>query len=220
MPIYQNIYLQEDSNAKSISMNLGEPCYCFGDMDLTLTWVTDPSFSEQHINAEDFKQAITIGSHCYIENLNRLAFHNGPVKLTSVKVNNRVPGKIQIGNGVALQGTAIVAYEKVVIEDNVTFGPGVTIMDSNGHPIRGRGTEDEASHINSSPVIIKQGAWIGLNAIILKGVTIGENAVIGAGSVVSQSIPDNAIAMGNPAKVVKIITPEQAEAYSQQYAGL
>ncbi|WP_340679941.1 acyltransferase [Paraglaciecola sp.] len=220
MPIYQNIYLQEDNAAKALAMTLGEPCYCYGDMDLTLTWITDPNVAGQDINSHDFKQVITIGDHCYIENLNRLAFHNGPVKLTSVKVNNQAAGTIKIGNQVALQGSAIIAYESVTIADKVTLGPGVTIMDSSGHPMLGRGEDDEASRITSSPVLIKQSAWIGLNAIILKGVTIGENAVIGAGSVVNQSIPDNAIAMGNPAKVVKIIKPEQAQEYAQQYAGL
>jgi acetyltransferase-like isoleucine patch superfamily enzyme len=146
------------------------------------------------------------------------------VKLTSVKVNNRKAGIIRIGNQVALQGTAIVAYENVTVEDKVTFGPGVTVMDSNGHPLRGRGSDDEASRITSSPVTIKTGAWIGLNAIILKGVTIGENAIIGAGSVVNTSIPDNAIAIGNPAKVVKImepeITPELIEQYAEEYAAV
>ena len=45
--------------------------------------------------------------------------------------------------------------------------------------------------------------WIGAGAIILPGVTIGDNVVIGAGSVVTHSIPDNAVACGNPCKVRK-----------------
>lgn len=40
---------------------------------------------------------------------------------------------------------------------------------------------------------------------ILPGVTIGENAIIGTGSIVTKDIPDNAVAVGNPAKVVKMI---------------
>jgi acetyltransferase-like isoleucine patch superfamily enzyme len=53
--------------------------------------------------------------------------------------------------------------------------------------------------------IIKVGddVWIGGNSVILPGVTIGKGAVIGAGSVVTKDIPENAIAVGNPAKVVK-----------------
>ena len=46
---------------------------------------------------------------------------------------------------------------------------------------------------------------IGMNCLILKGVTIGDRSVIGAGSVVTQSIPADVIAAGNPAKVIKQI---------------
>jgi lipopolysaccharide O-acetyltransferase len=54
-----------------------------------------------------------------------------------------------------------------------------------------------------SPVLIKQGCWIGQNVVILPGVTIGELAIIGANSVVTTSVPDRCIAVGVPAKVIK-----------------
>ena len=47
-------------------------------------------------------------------------------------------------------------------------------------------------------------AWLGFGVIVLSGVRIGEGAIIGAGSVVTRSIPDGAIAMGVPARVVKM----------------
>ena len=53
------------------------------------------------------------------------------------------------------------------------------------------------------PVIIKDGAHIGIGAIIMPGVTIGKGAVIGAGSVVTRDIPDYSVAAGVPAKVIK-----------------
>lgn len=55
----------------------------------------------------------------------------------------------------------------------------------------------------SKGIIIKDGAWIGNNVIILGGVEIGEKAIVGAGSVVTHSIPDYSIAVGNPARVIK-----------------
>ncbi|WP_308547565.1 sugar O-acetyltransferase [uncultured Parabacteroides sp.] len=58
------------------------------------------------------------------------------------------------------------------------------------------------------PIKICDGAWIGGGAIILPGVTIGENSVIGAGSVVTHSIPDNCVAVGNPCRVIKQIDNE------------
>ena len=45
-------------------------------------------------------------------------------------------------------------------------------------------------------------AWLGVGVIVLDGVSIGSGAVIGAGSVVTADVPDNAIAVGNPARVI------------------
>jgi acetyltransferase-like isoleucine patch superfamily enzyme len=53
------------------------------------------------------------------------------------------------------------------------------------------------------PVVIKDGARIGMRCVILPGVTIGENSVIGAGAVVARDIPPNCLAVGVPAKPIK-----------------
>ena len=55
----------------------------------------------------------------------------------------------------------------------------------------------------AKPTKIGDRVWIGANVTILKGVTVGDDAVIGAGSVVTKDIPEKAIAVGNPAKVIK-----------------
>lgn len=55
------------------------------------------------------------------------------------------------------------------------------------------------------PVTIGKNCWIGGSVVILPGVTIGDNCVIGAGSVVNKDIPPNSVAVGNPAKVKKVI---------------
>ena len=51
---------------------------------------------------------------------------------------------------------------------------------------------------------VKKGVHIGLGAQIVQGVVIGENAIIGAGAVILKDVPDNAVMVGNPAKVLKI----------------
>ena len=56
-----------------------------------------------------------------------------------------------------------------------------------------------------APITIKDGAHIGIGSIILPGVTIGKGAVIGAGAVVTKDIPDNCLAVGVPAKVIKTL---------------
>ena len=57
-------------------------------------------------------------------------------------------------------------------------------------------------------VTIKKNAWIGMNATICPGVTIGKYAVVGAGSVVTKDVPDYGVAVGCPAKVIKMQNPE------------
>ena len=55
----------------------------------------------------------------------------------------------------------------------------------------------------AKPVTIEDGVWIGGGVILLPGVMIGKNSVIGAGSVVTHSIPENSVAVGNPCRVIR-----------------
>ena len=59
---------------------------------------------------------------------------------------------------------------------------------------------------SKGPISIGDGAWLGYGVIVLSGVSIGEGAVIGAGSIVTKNIPDDAVAIGSPAKVIKMRT--------------
>ncbi|WP_028448512.1 MULTISPECIES: acyltransferase [Chitinibacter] len=172
------------------------------------------------IAAEDFAGSIRIGRNCYLESGQLPAFHTQPSRLTSVQINDEAPGQISIGNGVVLQGVAIVAYQRVEIADEVMFGPMVTIMDSSGHPLLGRGQPGEAMKIRSAPVRIGRGAWIGTGATILKGVTIGEGAIVGAQAVVSEDVPPYCVVLGNPARLVKRISTAHERKNAAHYAEL
>ena len=59
------------------------------------------------------------------------------------------------------------------------------------------------------PIVIKDGAHIGIGAIIMPGVTIGVGAVIGAGAVVTKDVPDYSVAVGVPARVIKSLVKEE-----------
>lgn len=58
-------------------------------------------------------------------------------------------------------------------------------------------------------ITIKNDAWLGAGVIFLQGVTIGEFAIVGAGAIVTKDIPPYSIAVGNPARVIKIIKNEK-----------
>lgn len=119
---------------------------------------------------------------------------------------SEVDSKIVIGNNVGISGSTLNARIKIVIEDNVLVGSGCLITDTDSHPLEySSRLTDNKEMIKSSPILIKEGAFIGARSIILKGVTIGAHSIVGAGSVVSSSIPDNCIACGNPARVIKVI---------------
>ncbi len=88
---------------------------------------------------------------------------------------------------------------KVTIGSNVFFGPGVHIYTAT-HPLDAIARRTIES---SKAVSVGNDCWIGGNAVICPGVTIGNGCVIGAGSVVTKDIPDNSLAVGNPATVIR-----------------
>lgn len=119
--------------------------------------------------------------------------------------------QIEIGeNFYANYNCVILDTAKVTIGDNVMIGPNVGIYTA-GHPLHAaRRNSGEEFGIS---VKIGSNVWIGGNAVILPGVTIGDNTVIGAGSVVTKDIPANVAAAGNPCRVLREITEQDADFY-------
>lgn len=104
---------------------------------------------------------------------------------------------VKIGNPLMFGGHVWidVLYPEVTIEDGVSLaGYDFILTHSNlpGYKLQG-----------VQPVTIKKNARIGICVTILPGVTIGRSSVVGAGAVVTKDIPDNAVAVGVPAKPIK-----------------
>jgi acetyltransferase-like isoleucine patch superfamily enzyme len=99
--------------------------------------------------------------------------------------------------------------EGVTIEDHVFVGHGVTfINDMFPRATTGDGALQTEADWKVEPTRVRRGASIGSGATILCNVEIGENAIVGAGSVVTRDVPANTIVAGNPAHVLRAISPE------------
>lgn len=105
---------------------------------------------------------------------------------------------VQIGHNVRIH-TQVFVPEYSILEDGAWLGPNVVL--TNARYPQSPGVKDALK----GP-LIKKGAKIGANSTILPGVVIGENALIGAGSVVVHDVPDGAVVVGNPARIIKQIS--------------
>ncbi len=110
---------------------------------------------------------------------------------------------IHVGdNFLANYQVTILDVNEVYIGNDVMIGPKTTIT-TVGHPINPNKRRQRLGQV--SKVRIGNDVWIGANVCILPGVTIGNNVIIGAGAVVNRDIPDNSMAVGVPARVIKEI---------------
>lgn len=144
----------------------------------------------------DFGEQLTTGFGCRLEGF---------------AGNNPTGVKLHFGNNVQINDYVhMVAMENITIGDNVLMASHVFISDNSHGSYKGddRDSSPEVPpterEYSTSPVIIGKNCWIGEGVIIMPGVEIGEGCVIGAHSIVNKSIPPKTIAVGAPAKVVKI----------------
>lgn len=106
---------------------------------------------------------------------------------------------VEIGDNCKFQFDVVIDYSHywlISIGNNVTLAPRVHILAHDAS------TKHHLGYTKIAKVIIADNVFIGASSIILPGVTIGKNSIIGAGSVVTKDIPENVVAVGNPAKVI------------------
>ena len=126
-------------------------------------------------------------------------------------------GRLTIGRNFFLGRSRIYCAHSLSIGDYVLISDGVSIMDSDLHPIssvRRRGIADAwasgafpdvYSDTPGAPVSIADDVWIGFGASILKGVSIGQGAIVGAGSLVTSNVRPWAVVVGSPAREIRVL---------------
>ncbi len=135
-------------------------------------------------------------------------------------------GAVKIGDKSSIgHGTTFICTqdEGITVGDNVLISWDVTIIDSNSHSLDPEIRAEDAfnwklaagtdrmgaykdwEHVESAPIVIEDGSWIGFGASIMKGVTIGKGSVVASCAVVTRDVAPYTIVAGNPARFVKFV---------------
>ncbi|MGI5272368.1 sugar O-acetyltransferase [Nonomuraea sp. CA-218870] len=169
----------------------------------------DPELAEQSLRAMDLTEAFNATPardplarrHLLTELLGAVG------EGTEIRPPLRVDygGHIRVGaRSFANFGLVALDCAPITIGDDVQIGTNVQLLTPT-HPVDPelRRAKWEAAE----PITIGDNVWLGSGVIVLAGVTIGENTVVGAGAVVTRDLPANAVAVGNPARVIRTIEP-------------
>jgi acetyltransferase-like isoleucine patch superfamily enzyme len=140
-----------------------------------------------NIIGDDFQT----GHGVLIREDNRIGSH------VSVGSHSVIEHHVDIGDGVRIHSNVFIP-EYSTLEADCWIGPGVIFTNAR-YP---RSPDVKASLIGPT---IRSGAKVGAGAVLLPGVVSGHNALIGAGAVVTKDVPDGAVVVGNPARMINAV---------------
>lgn len=146
--------------------------------------------------------------------LARMALHRcGRNLKISSNVNIYNPQNMTVGDSVYIGYCCYFGGGEIVLEDEVIIGPFVTVIAGN-HSMR------DGSYrfgpYKFGRIHVGRGTWLCANTVIVSDVTIGKGCLVAAGSVVTKDVPDYSVVGGVPAKLIKVVTPEDVAALAAQ----
>jgi len=165
-------------------------------------------------NASIHHSNLNIGSHIFIDDrvLIYEAAQGGPVTIgdrvhiyRDCIIQTGAEGNVKICADTFIQPRCIFSAFKspIIIGSRAQIAPNCSFY-SYDHSFYSGIPVIEQPLKTRGGIIVKDDVWLGLGVAVLDGVTIGKGAVIGAGSIVTKNIPDEAIAVGTPARVIKM----------------
>lgn len=137
-------------------------------------------------------------------------------------------GRVRLGDYALVHGARIICDSEIEIGDYALISWNVVLMDNYRLPFDSALRRAElgrlpahkprmiAASMECRPIRIERNVWIGFDSCILPGVTIGEGSIVGAKSVVFQNVPPFAIVGGNPARIIRMLTPEEKEQHANR----
>lgn len=130
-------------------------------------------------------------------------------------------GRVDIGDYACLNGTYVICNERVVIGAHCLLAWGVVITDTWPEPstplaVRRRALQAAAHHPDhwlppvsgTRPVVLEGNVWVGFGAVVMPGVTIGRGSIVGCKTVVRQDVSPYAVVVGDPARTVRHLQPD------------
>jgi acetyltransferase-like isoleucine patch superfamily enzyme len=115
---------------------------------------------------------------------------------------------LRVGTGTVIGPDVTLCLDApITVGRNVSLGPRAVLYTAT-HPL-GAGSRRMVLDVSARPIIIDDGAWVGLGAVILCGVRIGRGSVVAAGAVVNKDVPDDVLVAGNPAEIVEDLPPSR-----------
>jgi acetyltransferase-like isoleucine patch superfamily enzyme len=175
---------------------------------------------------------VYLGAGCVLERTRETFAHYRSTQDPGLRLGERVrvfqgttfsveaDGSVEIGEGSILAGAIFMCAEAITLGRCVVASYNVTITDCDFHPldphlrrrdaiaIAPEGDSSRRPQLATAPVVVEDGAWIGIGAMTLKGVRIGRGARVNAGAVVTRDVPPGVTVAGNPAKPTDAGQPE------------
>ena len=145
---------------------------------------------------------IAIGNHCRFDPAPDAQIH-----LSCWPYQAYSEPRIELGDYCTFSpGVRLIAAEHIKAGHSCMFAGNVYVTDADWHERNHRVFPPGPT----APVILGDNVWLAEGVIVLKGVSVGNNTIVGAGSVVTRSMPANAIVAGNPAQIIGALDPAES----------